>query len=600
LTSFGVEQWELGFPCPLHQEVSRRRLMKDRTRFAVALFAICLLGFTLLACEFSIGGGEPSVEAAVMARSLDADYEPVETTNVFDPTEVFYCSVKVTDLEEGSEVTARWFFGSEFLGEYTYIAEAGGSGHIGFNLSPAGTWLAGDYRVDIYLNGELAQGAAFSVVGAEAPPATPVVEAPTPTEPAPVTETPTPTEPAPIVETPTIDLGPLVGAEEPSFSDLFFAAGVTDADEPLDVATEFPGEATIVYAFASYEGMSDGAQCESVWYLDGEEALQETFDWALGESGTTWIANVSNEDGLTSGLYDWELYVEGELAVTGGFVVEEKAAPPTPRPPTAAVLRGTIAFGRWDPPTERYQIWIMNADGTNQKILSDFASEPSFSPDGKRITFYAWEGTEGGNGLWIMNADGTGREVKRNDANVRFPRWSPDNKYIAFWGPPIVSVYSLADTSVRGVMDGEHPAWSPDGQRLVMKSCATGGGGCGLYTVGVDSSGKTPLTDNADDGIPAWSPDGRKIAFICKPAGDTFDICTVNADGSGRQNLTGNNPGHDINPAWLSDSSGIVFYSVREGKWGIYVMNVDGSGVRKIIDADAGPDWGRAQISITR
>jgi hypothetical protein len=575
--------------------------MKDKTRFAIALFAICLLGFTLLACEFSIGGGEPSVETVVMARSLGANYEPVETTNVFGPTDVFYCSVKVADLEEDSEVMARWFSGSEFLGEYTYTAENGGSGYIGFNLSPAGTWLAGNYRVDIYLNGELAQSTAFSVVGAEAPPATPVVEAPTPTEPAPATETPT--EPAILMETPTpsgIDLGALVGGEGPSFSDLFFAAGVTDAGEPVDVANEFPGEATIVYAFASYEGMSDGAQCESVWYLDDQEALRNDFDWVLGESGTTWIANVSNDDGLNPGRYAWELYVEGDLVVTGEFVVSEKAAPPPPQSPKTAVLQGTVAFARWDPTTQRYQIWTMNADGSNQKMISDFASEPSFSPDGKRITFYAWEGTEGGNGLWIMNADGTGREVRRNDANVRFPRWSPDNKYISFWTPPYtVNVYNLADTSVRGVVDGEHPAWSSDGQRLVMKSCATGGGGCGLYTIGVDGGGKTSLTDNAEDGIPAWSPDGRKIAFICK-SGETFDICTVNDDGSGRQNLTSSNSGHDINPAWLPNSSGIVFYSVREGKWGIYAMNVDGSGVRKIIDAEPGPDWARGQISIAR
>jgi hypothetical protein len=566
--------------------------MKDRTRFAIALFAICLLGFALLACEFSIGGGEPSVEAAVMARSLDADYEPVETTNVFDPTDVFYCSVRVTDLEEDSVVTVRWFFGSEFLGEYTYLAEAGGSGYIGFNLSPAGTWLAGGYRADVYLNGALAQSATFSVVGAEPPPATPTV---------PVVEVPTPTEPALVMETPTpsgIDLGALVGGEGPSFSDLFFAAGVTDDDEPVDVATEFTGGTTVVYAFASYEGMSDGAQCESVWYLDDEEALRNPFDWVLGESGATWIANISSDSGLDPGRYDWELYVEEELTVTGGFVVEEKAAPPPPKPPTTAVLQGTIAFARWDQ-TQRYQIWTMSADGSNQKMLSDFASEPSFSPDGKRITFYAWEGTEGGNGLWIMNADGTAREVRRNDANVRFPRWSPDNKYIAFWNPPyMVNVYNLSDTSVRQVVDGEHPAWSPDAQRLAVKSCATGGGGCGLYTVGVDGGGKTPLTDNAEDGIPTWSPDGRQIAFICK-SGETFDICMVNADGSGRQNLTSNNPEHDVNPAWLPDGSGIVFYSVREGKWGIYAMNADGSGVQKIIDADPGPDWGRGQISIT-
>jgi len=563
--------------------------MENKTRFTIAFLALCLLGFTLLACEFSIGGGEPKVETAVMARSLDPNYQPVEPTSVFGPTDTFYCSVKVTDLEKGSNVTAKWFFGSEFLGEYTYTATGGGSGHVGFSLSPAGTWLAGSYRVDIYLNDALVQSVAFSVVGAEVPPATPTV---------PVVEVPTPTQPVLVMETPTVEPGAPVGAE-PSFTDLFFATGVTDAGEPVNVAAEFPGETTIVYAFATYEGMSDGAQCESVWYLDGQEALRNPFEWKLGESGATWIANISNESGLNPGRYDWELYVEGQSVVTGGFVVKERAAPTPTRPPTKAVLKGTIAFARWDPGTQRYQIWTMNADGSHQKMLSDFASEPSFSPDGRRIAFYGHEGIEGGNGLWIMNADGTGREVKRNDAEVRFPRWSPDNKYIAFWSR-MASVYNLADGSARSVTDGEHPAWAPDGQRIVLKSCATGGRECGLYTVGVDGSGKTPLTGNAEDGIPAWAPNGRKIAFICKPAGDTFDICTVNADGSGRQNLTSNNPGHDVNPAWLPDSSGIVFYSVREGKWGIYVMNADGSGVRKIIDADPGPDWARGQISITR
>lgn len=577
--------------------------MKDRTRFAIALFAIGLLGFALLACEFSVGGGEPRVETAVMARSLDADSRPAEMTSAFGPTDIFYCSVSVADLEEGSQVMARWFFGNEFLGEYTYTAEGRGSGYIGFNLSPAGAWLAGNYRVEIYLNGELVQDVAFSVVGAEAPPPaspTPVVELPTATEPL-VMETPT--EPLLVMETPTpseIDLGALVGGGA-TFSDLFFAADVNDADEPVGVATEFPAGITIVYSFASYEGMSDGAQCESVWYLDGQEAVRNAFEWVLGESGTTWIANVSSDSGLNPGRYDWELYVEGELVVTGGFVVEKgSAALPIPPKPSTAILQGTIAFARWDHPTARYQIWTMNADGSSQKMLSDFASEPSFSPDGKRITFYGHEGMEGGNGLWIMNTDGTGREVKRNDADVRYPRWSPDNKYIAFWNPPyIVNVYQLVDSSVRSAVDGEHPAWSPDGRRLVVKSCASGGLECGLYTVGVDGGGKTQLTGNAEDGIPAWSPDGRNIAFICKLEGDTFDICIVNADGSGRQNLTSNNPGHDINPAWLPDGSGIVFYSVREGKWGIYAMNVDGSGVQKIIDADPGPDWGRGQISIT-
>lgn len=118
---------------------------------------------------------------------------------------------------------------------------------------------------------------------------------------------PTPTVPAP---------------EGPSFSDLFFASGATEDGNPIDVATSFPAGTSIVYAFASYEGMSDGADCASVWYLDGEEEVRSDFEWSLGQSGETWIANINDDDGLPPGRYDWELYVEEELVLTGSFAVQ--------------------------------------------------------------------------------------------------------------------------------------------------------------------------------------------------------------------------------------------------------------------------------------
>jgi hypothetical protein len=149
-------------------------------------------------------------------------------------------------------------------------------------------------------------------LGGETPsPEETVVASPPPTE-----ITPQPQEPTPTVAGPT----------GPSFSDLVFAAEVTDDGEPTAVATEFPEGTTIIYAAASYEGMSDGAQCESVWYLDGEESARNPFDWNLGESGSVWIANLANEDGLLVGQYNWELYVEGEEVISGAFVVGAPSA----------------------------------------------------------------------------------------------------------------------------------------------------------------------------------------------------------------------------------------------------------------------------------
>jgi hypothetical protein len=126
--------------------------------------------------------------------------------------------------------------------------------------------------------------------------------------------------PTPVPPTPTTPAIP-----GPNVYDVFFAAGVTDDGEPVDIGTDFPAGTTVVYAFAGYDGMSDGVECESVWYRDGEEALRNPFTWKLGESASSvWIANVKNEDGLAPAEYAWELYVDGDFMGAANFTVGQE------------------------------------------------------------------------------------------------------------------------------------------------------------------------------------------------------------------------------------------------------------------------------------
>ncbi len=104
----------------------------------------------------------------------------------------------------------------------------------------------------------------------------------------------------------------------------------------------------------------------------------------------------------------------------------------------------------WSPDGRRiafesnWQVWVMNADGSGQRRLTrngarNFA--PAWSPDGRRIAFERRLGRRQygrcsgcGNALafevWVMNADGSAQQMlTRRGAQ---PVWSPDGRKIAF------------------------------------------------------------------------------------------------------------------------------------------------------------------------
>ena len=75
-----------------------------------------------------------------------------------------------------------------------------------------------------------------------------------------------------------------------------------------------------------------------------------------------------------------------------------------------------------------YEIYVMDADGSNQTNVSNspstYESSPSWSPDGKKIVCVSGTGTS--SEIWTMNADGSNKKrITNNSYNDGSPRWSP-------------------------------------------------------------------------------------------------------------------------------------------------------------------------------
>ncbi len=70
--------------------------------------------------------------------------------------------------------------------------------------------------------------------------------------------------------------------------------------------------------------------------------------------------------------------------------------------------------------------YTMNADGSNQTILSTSGPDmsPAWSPDGTKITVHS--ARDSNTGIYVMNADGSDQtRITNNSANDYYPNWSP-------------------------------------------------------------------------------------------------------------------------------------------------------------------------------
>jgi Tol biopolymer transport system component len=238
----------------------------------------------------------------------------------------------------------------------------------------------------------------------------------------------------------------------------------------------------------------------------------------------------------------------------------------TPWAPTWAPDGRHLAFTMF--PDKNTEIFAAAAGsgGNLRRLTSTPAadSRPALAPDGRQIAFIS--NRDGGRysyDLYVMNSDGSNlrRPIQQTGSAHRellfdsAPVWSPDGRYIAFVADYRLKVVDAAGGTPRdlgrSVASGRAPSWAPDSQHLVFDSLRE------LFVAGVDD--RTPDSVLTAAWAPAWAPDGRQIAFISQRDGEP-SLYLMDADGSHVRRLSAT-PAIEQPPVWAQDSTRLAFLS---------------------------------------
>jgi TolB protein len=208
--------------------------------------------------------------------------------------------------------------------------------------------------------------------------------------------------------------------------------------------------------------------------------------------------------------------------------------------PDGKIVYTSLAGGNPD-------LWIMNADGTNQKQLTtdpQFDSSPLVSPDGRYIVFNSMRGPLPS--VWRMNIDGS--NVKQlTDKEDYLLAITPDSKSIFFtsWRTTKMSLWRMS-------IEGGEPAQvsnlfisggsiSPDGKWMACRYRNEDPNSPAKFIIlPVEGGSPTKSIDLPDTIVsysPVWFPDGKSLIVRDNRTG-TPNLWSLPLDGGPMKQLS--------------------------------------------------------------
>jgi serine/threonine protein kinase len=254
-------------------------------------------------------------------------------------------------------------------------------------------------------------------------------------------------------------------------------------------------------------------------------------------------------------------------------------------------------------------LFLMGPAGENVRRLTSFGSEPAWSPDGREVVYstervFRPYGRSATSEIWAVEV-GTGKTRKIFAGDAIQPSVSPHGLRIAYWAlPEGGSQRDIWTIPYRGHGAGErpvqvtqdaavdwNPVWAPDGRSLYFLSNRDGA--MNLWRIPIDEATGKPLGPAESQRLPARevggiavARDGRHLAYVDRET--TFEIDRLSFDAQGR--LTGKpeeiyKSSQEMSDLDVSPDGRLIAFDSRGAvQDDLFILATDGTGFRQLID----------------
>ena len=255
------------------------------------------------------------------------------------------------------------------------------------------------------------------------------------------------------------------------------------------------------------------------------------------------------------------------------------------------------------PPKQRYQLIVADADGENPRMIlqSDRPlMSPSWSPDGAMLAYVSFESRV--SAVYVQNVLTSQRSRVSAKAGINgAPVWSPDGKKLALTlggSNGNLDIYLLDLVTQQLTRLTENPAidteasFSPDGKSIYFTSDRSGSPQVYRLTVGSAEQPKRVTFTGTYNARPRISPDGKQLAVLTLDQGayriGLQDLAsgTLSVLSKGRQ---------DESPSFAPNGAMVILAGRERGQGVLQTVSIDGQTSSRL-NADAGevrePAWG--------
>jgi len=238
--------------------------------------------------------------------------------------------------------------------------------------------------------------------------------------------------------------------------------------------------------------------------------------------------------------------------------------------PSISQRTGQVVFTRGSSVSGGGGLFVMDSDGANVKQLTNPPSgswdvQPMWSPGGRYIAFVrSYQ-------IFLKNADGSNQRPLFNYSGTsgldHAPTWNPSESEIAFWRERggVSTIYkvpislktspaasgglvNLSNTSMSEDNFDAWPAWSPDGTKFAFFRNHE------IWVMAADGTLQQNISKpnhdvGEEDMTPCWSPDGTMIAFS-RTNWVSYHIWIMNLTGTIKNQLSYGEYVCDFYPSW--------------------------------------------------